>query len=795
MNSLNHVQIAVPQVMIPHAQWVNWRLETRQGVSKPAKIPYCSRTGLRASAIDPTTFSNFDTACTAMLTGDYDGIGFVITPNDPFGFLDLDDARDAALGEWKHHAQRTHALLPGAYETSQSGDGLHGILWCPDKAALSNLRCRWKDDAGNAFEFYTQGRFIAFGKCDWVGEVRTDCTQALLQLVPEAAHGSDQAMAIVWADAARPGYSGPADDQDLLNKMLAPSRNPKVMFEARVSFTALWNADPELGKFLPSSDPATPFDHSAADLALMNALAFWTGCNPVRMERLFTSSKLGQRDKWRKRKYYRNRTIWVAISDPNRPYLNNEEYTQSRRLKQIEENKLIGDDANNPSLPTVLTLDEMKHDLVYVGSNGAVVHQPSMRVRSKEHAAGEYAASRTIVETGGFNNDGSPKTKAVPTLNLWLGDGIGRVSVDVLTWAPGRPRLCAPPESSDSGSRAFNTWKPVEPPDAPHDWPERIAPFLRHVEHLVPVEAERVRFLQWVAHIFQQPGVLPHTCYLFVAEQTGIGRNTLASIITRALRGYVAANVSIGKILDGSFNGRLSRKLLATVDETREGMGERRFQRANAFRSIITEEYRHINPKYGVESVEYNCCRWLMFSNHFDAIPFENNDRRVIVIANPTERQIPEWYSSLHQLLGDAAFIASVQQYLMTLDISAFTAGGHAPMNDAKIKALNIQSSTADLAAAEFKAIWPGPLATTRDLSNFILSCLDGEPAPTGPALRHIMARAGILSADRTVDSGLPSKGRIIILRDYDVAAVKLANVSALAAEIIAARGKFQLRQ
>ena len=48
--------------------------------------------------------------------------------------------------------------------------------------------------------------------------------------------------------------------------------------------------------------------HSEADLALCNLLAFWTGGDPARMERLFAQSGL-VRAKWRNRPDYRERTI------------------------------------------------------------------------------------------------------------------------------------------------------------------------------------------------------------------------------------------------------------------------------------------------------------------------------------------------------------------------------------------------------------------------------------------------------------------------------------------------------
>ena len=55
-------------------------------------------------------------------------------------------------------------------------------------------------------------------------------------------------------------------------------------------------------------------DESAADQALMNMLAFWTGGRASQMERLFSQSGLGQRAKWRDRADYKERTIKKAIS-------------------------------------------------------------------------------------------------------------------------------------------------------------------------------------------------------------------------------------------------------------------------------------------------------------------------------------------------------------------------------------------------------------------------------------------------------------------------------------------------
>jgi hypothetical protein len=146
-----------------------------------------------------------------------------------------------------------------------------------------------------------------------------------------------------------------------------------------------------------------------------------------------------------------------------------------------------------------------------------------------------------------------------------------------------------------------------------------------------------------------------------------------------------------------------------------------------------------------MQFVEKNCSRFLMFSNHEDALPFDNSDRRVIVIENPTFRQSQEYYKWLNDMLTDQRFIASVQHYLMTLSLDGFSPHDPAPMNAAKMKSLKSMESPADQDAQEFIRVWPGELATTSDLTAFM-----GDNAPRSPAaMGHAIKRAGMRSAHK----------------------------------------------
>ncbi|WP_146049656.1 DUF5906 domain-containing protein [Novosphingobium sp. HII-3] len=726
----------MPAALIPFGQFVTWRLIQRPGEPKPRKVPFDPKTGLPASVNDPGTWADHATAIAAHAAGGCNGIGFVFTESDPFVFVDLDDCADPTTGQWNAQAQAIMAALPGAWEVSQSGKGLHGVGRLLDPAQLAHKRRKF-----NGVEVYPHARFMAIGGGRWYGEPLHDWTAALAGWVPDAEKLTDFP-AVDWADAPREGYDGPADDDELIRRATT-GKTPLARMGLLAPFTALWTADGAiLGQYWP--DESRAFDHSGADLALCNALAWWTGCNPARMLRLFQRSAL-----WRDDERKARLAIAKAIADPNRKYLS--------RTQRLKEDASIGDQAAD-LIPTILTIDEAKDDLVYVGHGSAVVSRRSKRSRNYTDAVREYAASQHTVDTGRIDDNGRSITKDVPVLPLWL-KAPDRISVDVVTWDPSAGEFCSPPEKTNAGGRAYNMWTGLNLSPPPDNWRERAKPFVDHIAYLVPDDADRWRFTCWLAHIFQQPGVLPHTSYLMVAEKHGTGRGTLCSILTRALAGHVAANVTTDALF-GDFNGRLAGKLLATVDEVREGMSSDRHNKANTLRSKATEEFREINPKYGMRTVERNCCRWLYCSNHLDALPFDDEDRRLIVIENPKSAAGAEWFDFLHAEMADPDFIASVQHYLLTFDLAGYNAHEPAPLSPMKQRALAMMRSGAEHAVREFARRWPGDFATLADLRVFI----GEENGCSDAALRQYIAKAGMSSGKTRIKFG-PTPQTVLVVR------------------------------
>ena len=266
---------AIPAELRERPQWVVWSAETRDG--KTTKVPYRADLRGRASSTDPATWSTFDAALVA--TKAADGIGYVFSADDGYVGVDLDDGlseadRGAIIGR-----------LDSYTETSVSGTGFHVIL----RASLNGHR----RNRSGPFEVYEHGRYFCMTGDHILGRRRRSRSGR-----PNSTRCSPT--------SCRPR-----------TKVQIPQRagiraSPSTSTTASSS-TAPW--PPATAPTSPASGTATPpatRRHSEADLALCNMLAFWTGRDAGRIDRLFRSSGL-MREKW-ERDDYRSRTIATAIS-------------------------------------------------------------------------------------------------------------------------------------------------------------------------------------------------------------------------------------------------------------------------------------------------------------------------------------------------------------------------------------------------------------------------------------------------------------------------------------------------
>lgn len=289
-------------------QWIVVLLVPQAG-GKAGKLPIDHRTGLVTEkgsdgAHDPAIWLPYDQArAYAAAMGPSYTVGFVLTAADPFFCVDLDNARQGDA--WSPLAQHLVASLPGCcVEVSQSGRGLH--IW-----GRGAVPPHSKKNVPLQIELYTERRFIAIGT-DGVGEMAEECPQiaaiAAQYFPPREGAGA------VPDEGPRADWRGPTDDDELLRRAMQ-ARGAASIFNGKASFADLWLADAAvLARTYPADQNSSEaFDRSSADMALARHLAFWTGCDVARIERLMQRSAL-KRDKWEREDYLVERTIRGACA-------------------------------------------------------------------------------------------------------------------------------------------------------------------------------------------------------------------------------------------------------------------------------------------------------------------------------------------------------------------------------------------------------------------------------------------------------------------------------------------------
>ena len=319
---------SIPQELRDRPQWVCWREEVRK--SKPTKIPVNVRTGGNAAVDRQETFATFPEAL-AYLQRHQDngikGLGFVLTKDDPYVFIDVDQCLDPGTGAIHAWAMEVVTQISSYTEISPSGQGLHIIAkgYLPPGGRKKDQvemyeRSRYMTMTGNHFRFAPTS----------IEDRRNEIVAIHSRIFGGERKETSRAEAPTSSPA--PGFS----EADIIEKAHQAANGQK--------FSQLWRGDWE-GAGYPSK--------SEADLALCGLLAFWTRGDPSAIDRLFRQSGMF-RAKWDERHYadgrtYGEKTITKAVTGTTEFYKSpSEEREQANAQTEAEdcrEHCRTGDDA------------------------------------------------------------------------------------------------------------------------------------------------------------------------------------------------------------------------------------------------------------------------------------------------------------------------------------------------------------------------------------------------------------------------------------------------------------------
>jgi primase-polymerase (primpol)-like protein len=264
----------IPAELRDARRWVVYRLIERDG--KITKVPY-QPDGPPARTNDPDTWFSFESCTSAVAAGKFDGVGFVLTGSEYVG-VDLDHVRDE-VGQIVGWALAIVEQLASYTEISQSGAGLHVISHgtLPEGGHRKGLVEMY--DGSSPRYFCVTGQHLE-GSPLTIEERSPELAEIHATLFPPAPTAAALIATVPITMA----------DDELIRRATAAANGAR--------FRALWGGD--WASFGYNSQ-------SEADCALCSMLAFWTGNDVARIDRLFRLSGL-MRPKW-ERSDYRERTI------------------------------------------------------------------------------------------------------------------------------------------------------------------------------------------------------------------------------------------------------------------------------------------------------------------------------------------------------------------------------------------------------------------------------------------------------------------------------------------------------
>lgn len=618
---------------------------------------------------DPSQVTDFETASLlSAAMGEGYGVAFLFKADDPFYFVDLDNCTTTDGQGWSDVANAVLQLLPGAaIEVSQSGKGLHifGTGICPPHGC-KNIPL--------GLELYTQDRFVALTGDRAMGDCLTDSSATLPVLVDTFFGVSISGVSSQWTTEPVEGWDGIEDDAELVAKAFT-AKSAGSIFGNSASFKDLWLAEEAVLSLAYPSQTGKPFDASSADAALAQHLAFWTGGDCARIERLMRQSAL-VRDKWDREEYVSD-TITKSVGQQStfhgmkqlqviseslgagklrassegqrnfadsvretklgsatteerailtaatgavaqaKFWLNNQEATPTELVKMVQPVMV--------AKPVFNTLVEIVSGFQYLNANLQMEHFAGCVYVQDIHRI--FTPGGTMLKSEQFNasfggyvfqlDESGDKT----TRKAWEAFTESQVvrfpKVESTCF---RPEL--PPGSiiEEEGQVLLNSYVEVQTPRVHGD----PSPFLKHVALILPDQHDQQIILSYLAACIQYKGVKFQWAPLIQGAE-GNGKTLLTRCVAFAL-GSRYTHLPPANEISEKFNEWLFNKLFIGIEDV--FVSENKREVLEILKPMITNDRLAMRAMQQSQVMGDNRANFILNSNHKDGVRKTKNDRR-----------------------------------------------------------------------------------------------------------------------------------------------------------------------
>lgn len=629
---------------------------------------------------------------------------------------------DGALQDdntWSPLATELCQTFAGCYvEVSQSGRGLHIFGYSPSipEHACKNIPLH--------IELYTSDRFICMGGAAQ-GDMMHDASASLNAVVARYFPQTEQLNSAEWTTTHNPAACPIEDDARLIEKALNGKQGAGAIFGSKATFRDLWERNTEV---LADAYPDTErkYDASSADAALAQHLAFWTGGNCERIERLMRQSAL-VRPKWDSHKSYMQRTITGACARQTTYYSVGAPIELPRPDVQSSEPvarsgyQFIGGSQ----------LYDMFKDFIYVTNQHKILTPDGLLLKQEQFNALYGGYVFTLDDT----NEKTTK-KAWEAFTESQAYSFCKV-FDIIYDADTEFGSII----VEDGIRYVNAFKPSDDVGTEGD----VSVFLTHIRKLLPLDNNIL--LDWMAYKVQNPG----KCMLWapvIIGTYGNGKTTIADAMMMVMGKRHSALVQSSDV-DNKFNGWVFGNTFAVINDFK--VGDKR-DVIEILKPLITDRM----IAYQKKGVDSDLCRNMLgimiTSNHRDAVIKTKDDRRYATFITPQESKEDvlrdgmdsDYFERLDAFMRDPRTASYLRHYFLNRKV------GHHPNRapDTSSTLLAIQASLGSIEQEILEAIeegrqgFAGGWVSSKALDNLLKQLRAERAVPVGKR-RDLMRTIG----------------------------------------------------
>jgi hypothetical protein len=281
---------------------------------------------------------------------------------------------------------------------------------------------------------------------------------------------------------------------------------------------------------------------------------------------------------------------------------------------------------------------DIRNDKVWGVGNGIAVYNLNGFKNGNNHTVWTYRR-------------GATKAVRSTVADVWMHSPY-RIVVQGAVHMPNEGAVYTDPQNA----KWVNTYQGPEWGDGAYDQ-AHVDKFVDYIEYLVPEPAEQAYFLDWLAAKAQDP-TFRGTGIVMVAPTQGVGRSTLATMLSTMFGNQNCTNVSFDDLVNPQAYNHWEDKLFVTVSEAKEASGqsstlggvkayEALKQRVDTTNNIVT-----MNVKYQPQRSVLACSSYLILTNHGNAIRITSGDRRLTMMANNLVPRDNLFFTNFHVWLN-----------------------------------------------------------------------------------------------------------------------------------------------